>query len=127
MSLDALAQAAQNYDPAAHIPPPPPLATLAISPNGFLRLHTSIREQLGLRHGQPINLIPPTFGSLFWHLDIRPSARRRTVWYNGTGMRAEGIALPPDLVKEPLLLYLMPGEPAHPGYYPLLPANALAA
>ncbi|MDO7851385.1 hypothetical protein [Hymenobacter convexus] len=115
------------YNPDHHIPPPPPMPTLSIKPKGMLHLHASLRQAISLRHGQPIDLIPPVWNSLFWHLDLRKCATRRVVWYDNTRVRAEGIKLPPGLVTEPLTLYLLPGEPAHPDYYPLLPANALAA
>ncbi|GAB3663949.1 hypothetical protein GCM10027594_32440 [Hymenobacter agri] len=115
------------YDPDQHIPPPPPMPTLSVTPKGVLHLHASLRQALALRNGQPIDLIPPAWNSLFWHLDLRPVAQRRVAWYDNTRVRAEGIKLPPGLVTESVTLYLLPGEPAHPHYYPLLPANALAA
>lgn len=102
------------------------MATLAITAKGRLLLHASLRQALGLVHGQPIDLIPPVWNSMFWHLDLRPSALRRVLWHDNTRVRAEGIKLPPGLVSgtEPLTLYLLPGEPAHKNYYPLLPSNA---
>jgi hypothetical protein len=127
MLLDNLAQAAQNYDPAAHIPSPPPMATLSISPNGYMRLHTSIRWALGLQHGQPINLVPPVFNDIHWHLDLRKTAPRRVVWYKDTGMRAEGIILPPGLVTETITLHLLRAPLEHANYHPLVQLNALPA
>jgi len=116
------------YNPDLHIPPPPPMPTLSINRKGTLLLHASLRQALGVQHGQPIDLIPPVWNSVFWHLDLRKSAQRRVVWYDNTRVRAEGIKLPPGLLPdtEPLTLYLLPTtmERAHPDYYPLLAANA---
>ncbi len=111
---------------ATHMPPPtPPMATLSITAKGILHLHASLREKLGLRYGQPIDLIPPyAYGDKHWYLDLRPVAQRRVQWNNNTRPRAEGIILPPGLVTDKLTLYLLPGEPEYPGYYPLLPENA---
>lgn len=103
------------------------MPTLALTPKGVLHLHASLREALGLCHGQAINLIPPTYGSVFWHLDLRKSAPSRVLWYNDQRMRAHGILLPPGLVTETLTLYLLPGEPAYERYYPVLPSNAFSA
>ena len=116
-----------TYNPNQHVPPPPPLATLTITPKGVLHLHASLRQALGIRPGQPIDLIPPTWNSLFWHLDLRAHAARRVLWYNDTRVRAKGILLPPGLVTANLTFHLLPGPPAHPDYYPLLPAHALPA
>ncbi|MGY3091097.1 hypothetical protein ACVWYF_004161 [Hymenobacter sp. UYAg731] len=112
------------YNPTDHMPPTPPMATLSVTAKGTLHLHATLRQALGLHHGQPINLVPPAFDSMYWHLDLRPSAPRRVVWHDNTRVRAEGIRLPPGMVSAPLTLYLLPGEPHHAHYYPLLPANA---
>jgi hypothetical protein len=114
------------YNPDLHVPPPPAMATLSISPKGLLHLHASLRQALALRNGQPIDLIPPVWNSVFWHLDLRPTAARRVAWYDNTRVRVEGIKLPPGLVTESTTLYLLPTtmERAHPDYYPLLAANA---
>ena len=120
-------RALEQYDPARHVPPTPPMATLKVTPKGTLHLHTSLRQALGLQRGQPIDLVPPVWNSLYWHLDLRPEAHRRVVWHANTpGLRAECIKLPPGLVIAPLTLYLLPGEPAYPNYYPLLASNAFA-
>ena len=111
------------YNPDLHVPPPPAMATLSISPKGVMHLHASLRQAIGLRNGQPIDLIPPVWNSVFWHLDLRASAARRVAWYNDTRVRVEGVKMPPGLVTESLTLFLLPGEPAHKDYYPLLAAN----
>ena len=113
------------YDPNLHIPPPPPMPTLTVTPKGVLHLHASLRERLGLYAGQPVDLVPPVWKSLFWHLDLRKHVATRQVFWHGSKLRADGIVLPPELVCTNLTLYLLPGEPGHPGYYPLLAANAL--
>ena len=102
------------------------MPTLAINSKGILQLHASLREALGLRHGQPIDLIPPAWDSVYWHLDLRPQARRRVLWHDNARPRALGISLPPGLVKDTLTLYLLTVQPLYENYYPLLPANAFA-
>lgn len=115
------------YNPIEHVPAPPPMPTLTVTPKGVLYLHASIKEALGLRDGLPINLVPPVFNSYYWHLDLRPTAKHRIVWYDTTRMRARGIVLPPGLVHESLTLHLHTLTPEYPNYYPLLPANAFAS
>ena len=112
------------YNPTQQVPPPAPMPTLSVNTKGVLQLHASLRERLGLRHGQPIDLIPPVWNSMYWHLDLRPSALRRVLWHDNSRVRALGICLPPGLVESNLTLYLLPGEPEYANYYPLLPANA---
>ncbi len=107
-------------------PPPTPLMpTLTVTSKGVLHLHASLREQLGLRHGQPINLLPPGFNDYHWYLDLRPTAPCRVAWYNDTRLRVRGIQLPPGLVVEPLTLHLRTLTPEIANWYPLLP-NAFA-
>ena len=113
------------YNAIEHVPAPPAMPTLTVTPKGVLYLHASIKEALGLRDGLAINLVPPIFGSYYWHLDLRPSAKHRIVWYDNTRMRARGILLPPGLVTEPLTLHLHTLTPEYAGYYPLLAAHAL--
>jgi len=115
------------YSPQAQPPSPAPMPTLTVNNRGLLQLHASLRQALGLRHGQPIDLIPPVWNSVYWHLDLRPTALRRVLWYDDSRVRATGISLPPDLVKDRVTLYLLPGEPLYENYYPLLPSNAFAA
>ena len=109
---------------AAFIPPPPPLPTLTISPKGYLALHQSLRIALGLRDGQPINLLAPVYGSPYWHLDLRPDAPHFIKWYAGQRPRVEGIKLPPDLLTTTITLHLLPGEPQYAHVYPMLPFHA---
>jgi hypothetical protein len=115
------------YEPATQLPPPPPMATLSVNAKGVLQLHASLRQRLGLRHGQPIDLIPPAWNNIYWHLDLRPSAARMVLWNDNSRARVKGICLPPGLVSGSLTLYLLPGQPTYPHYYPLLPANAFVA
>jgi hypothetical protein len=112
------------YDPAQHVPPTPLMPTLSITPKGVLHLHSSLFRRLGLRYGQPINLVTPIYKNPYWHLDLRPTAPRRVECYDDTRARARGIDLPPGLVTTTLTLHLLPGEPEYAGYYPLLPENA---
>jgi hypothetical protein len=107
---------------------PPPLPSLTVNDMGRTYLHTSLGEQLQLQSGQPANLVPPPKGSPYWHLDLRPEAPRY-ITANGTRFRISNVRLPADLLSPddpPLMLYLLPGEPAIPGYYPLLPAADFA-
>lgn len=117
--------------PEAHLllpPPAAPMPTLSITAKGVLHLHASLRERLGLRYGQPINLLPPyAYGDKHWYLDLRPTAARQVLWNENTRMRVEGISLPAGLITTKLTLHLLPGEPEYANYYPLLPANAFAA
>ena len=110
--------------PAGNPPAPAPMPTLTITAKGVLHLHAALRQTLGMKHGQPINLVPPSWNSLYWHLDLRPCATCRVSWNDDTSVRAYGINLPPALVTQALTLHLLPGIPAYPHYYPLLPTNA---
>lgn len=107
----------------------PPLPSLTINDVGHVYLHPALVEQLQLTSGQPANLVPPPSGSAYWHLDLRPEAERFINPGNGRNLRLTGVRLPFGLLNpdEGLLrLYLLPGEPAQPSYYPLLPAAAFA-
>lgn len=106
---------------------PPPLPSLTVSDTGRIHLHATLGAQLQLHHGQPGNLVPPPTGSPYWHLDLRPEAERTIELADGNRFRLRGVRLPLGLLnpdEPPLRLYLLPGEPAQPGYYPLLPAPA---
>jgi hypothetical protein len=112
---------------SSHTTPPPPLPTLTVSDEQRVFLHSALVAQLHLTSGQPADLIPPTKASKYWHLDLRPAARRVISVSNGRNYRLTGLQLPIGLLNpdEPALtLYLLPGEPARPGYYPLLPVAA---
>jgi hypothetical protein len=107
----------------------PPLPSLTINEQGRVYLHAALVEQLQLQGSQPANLVPPPAGSPYWHLDLRPEAERFINPGNGRNLRLHGVRLPFGLLSpdEPALtLYLLPGEPVQPGYYPLLPAEAFA-
>jgi hypothetical protein len=111
----------------ATTPPAPPLPTLTVNDQGRVYLHPTLVEQLHLQNGQPANLVAPPKGSPYWHLDLRPTAERFITTGNGRNLRLHHVRLPFELLspdEPPLLLYLLPGEPALPGYYPLLPAPA---
>lgn len=108
-------------------PSTPPLPTLSINDQGRANLHAALIEQLHLDVGQPANLVAPPPGSPYWHLDLRPEAERRLIAGSAHNLRLHNVCLPFELLspdEPPLTLYLLPGEPALPGYYPLLPAPA---
>lgn len=100
--------------------------SLKVTDVGRVYLHADLVAQLRITHAQPINLVPPPKGSPYWHLDLRPEAGRAANPNNNGGYRIDGVRLPFGLLdpSKPLTLYLVPGEPAKPGYYPLLPAEA---
>ena len=112
---------------ARFVPPPAPMATASISPGGTLTIHQSLREALGLRPDQPIDLLCPMHNSRYWHLDLRPEAPHRIKWYDDQRPRVRGISLPPALLTAPLTLYLLPGEPQYPCVYPMLASDAFIA
>lgn len=106
---------------------PPPLPSLTVSDTGRIHLHAALAAQLQLHHGQPGNVVPPPPGSPYWHLDLRAEAERIIELADNRRFRIRGVRLPLGLLdpdEPPLTLYLLPGEPAQPGYYPLLPAPA---
>jgi hypothetical protein len=103
------------------------LPSLTLNDLGRAYLHPALITQLHLASGQPANLVLPRPDSAYWHLDLRAEAERFITAGNGRNLRLDGIRLPFGLLNPdngPLLLYLLPGEPAQPGYYPLLPAEA---
>jgi hypothetical protein len=107
----------------------PPLPTLSVNDQGRVYLHPALVDYLHLQSCQPANLVAPPKGSTYWHLDLRPEAERFINPGNGRNLRINGVRLPFELLspdEPPLTLYLLPGEPAQPGYYPLLPAPAFA-
>lgn len=110
-------------------PSVPPLPTLSVNDQGRVNLHATLVEHLHLEVAQPANLVAPPTGSPYWHLDLRPEAERRIIAGNGYNMRLHNVSLPFELLSPddpPLTLYLLPGLPALPGYYPLLPAQSFA-
>jgi hypothetical protein len=103
------------------------LPSLTINDLGRAYLHTALVAQLGIQHGQPADLVPPPTDSPYWHLDLRPEAERHVNCNGQQRFRINDVRLPFSLLNPddgPLTLYLLPGEPAQPGYYPLLPAEA---
>ena len=111
------------YNPTDHIPPPPLSATLRVNAAGKVYLHDPLCRELGLRPNQPIDLLQPANGSAFWHLDLRATAQNHVHWYSDSRPRtimsrkpAAGLILPGTL----LTLRLLAGQPAYPGFYPLL-------
>jgi hypothetical protein len=125
------------YDPVLNLPPAPPLPSLQVNPAAGqyhthqLYLTLALVKALKLQPGDRVALVPPVYGTDYWHLDLRstsPNARALD-WPNPeNGPRVRGIRLPPGLVVQPLRLLLLPDEqPPHPGYYRLLSPNAFAA
>lgn len=110
--------------PPQHQPSTPNTqATLTVSSKGRAYLSKILRRQLNLRADQAIDLLPPRDGSPLWQLDLRPTASRRLYWYADTRPRIEALEVPNSLIPpgEKLLLRLLPGGPAFPDVYLLLP------
>jgi hypothetical protein len=108
-----------TYNPIQHLPPPVDLLpTLTVNARGRVYLSRALRERLDLTCNQAIDLLAPSNGSAYWHLDIRPEASRRLYWYPDCRPRIEGIVLPTGL---------LPGPPAFAGFYPLLPDTSAYA
>jgi hypothetical protein len=84
-------------------------------------------HELNLENGSRVNLVPPVYGSEYWHLDLRPTAARTVEWHNGSAPRVKNVDLPPWLVPNAIRLMLVREKQTHPDYYPLLPTHALAA
>lgn len=121
------------YDPVQHLPPPidllPTLRLVYLGREyeGQYRayLSSALFERLNLRAYQPISLVPPSGRSPYWHLDLRPEAKQRIAQYADTRPRINSLKLPVGLVlpSEALILQLV-GQPAYPGFHPMLPAHA---
>ena len=104
-----------------------PLPALTVNDEGRVYLHPALVEYLRLQNGQPATLVPPPKGSAYWHLDLRPAVNNFISSGNGRNHHISNVRLPLGLLnpdEPPLTLYLLPGEPAYPRYYPLLPAAA---
>jgi hypothetical protein len=97
--------------------------TLTVSSKGRAYLSKLLRRQLDLRADQAIDLLPPTDGSPLWRLDLNLTASRRLYWYADTRPRIEALQVPAGLLEpgQKLLLRLLPGGPAFPNIYLLLP------
>lgn len=112
------------YNPAEHVPDPVQLfPSLTVNSKGTAYLSQDLIAQLNLNNRQPATVIPPPKGSDYWHLDLRPNAGKRISWYADTRPRIRRIKLPAGLVPpgHPVRLCLVPGDPAFPGFYRLLP------
>lgn len=121
-----------SYNPAIHFPPPPPMPSATLSPKGVLYLSKAFMAALNLRTGQAASLLGPMPGSTYWHFDLREQAPHRINWsgslkdaVRGQSARVRGLKAVGSTLTETLTLYLLPGEPHYPGFYPLLPADAL--
>jgi hypothetical protein len=117
------------YNPFEHLPPPVNLLpTLTVNSKGRVYLSHALIARLSLRGGQSADLLAPSHGSPYWHLDLRPEARHRVANYADTRPRIEYVKLPTGLLAtgQLLTLQLLPGEPTFPGFYPLLPHAAPA-
>jgi|GEM_PF-3465115 len=118
-----------TYNPADYVPPPRGLfPSLRIAPTkrpGTYRVYlsTALARALGLRANQPADLLPPSAGHPYWHFDLRPAATNRVRWYADTRPRLHDVELPAATVgaAESLTLCLVPGDPAFPGFFPMLP------
>ncbi|MGI4867820.1 MAG: hypothetical protein ACRYFZ_28140 [Janthinobacterium lividum] len=125
------------YNPIEHLPLPvdsQPTLRVVHQGRGYqgqcrVYLSTALAQYLNLRPNQPIDLIAPATGSPYWHLDLRPQAKRRINWYTDTRPRITSLALPDGLVMagRPLTLELRLGESAIPGIYTLQPTHAQSA
>jgi hypothetical protein len=118
------------YNPAQHLPPAVDLMPpLTVNAAGRVYLSRALAAKLNLSSGQPINLLPPSNGTPYWHLDLRPEAQRRLYWYADCRPRIEGIEVPDGLLAygQLLTLKLLPGRPHFEGFYPLLPDTAAHA
>lgn len=123
------------YNPADHLPPPADLfPSLRLTKHPTRQqdcrvyLSSAIAQRLGLKAYQPIDLLPPSAGHNYWHLDLRPTAKRRVAWHKDTRPRIDYLPLTAQLLgRESLTLCLVPGDPAFPGFYPLLPRAFFAA
>ena len=117
------------YEPAHYVPPPQALfPSLRIVPNNRSGTHrvylsSALANALGLRANQPADLMPPSAGHPYWHLDLRPQASNRVRWYADTRPRLHDVELPAAVLgaQESLVLCLVPGDPPFPGFYPMLP------
>ena len=96
--------------------------SLTVTPQGRVYLPKPLCELLGLKPGQPVDLASPTrYGSKgVWHLDLRPTARRRLAWSTTTSPRITRIAMEHALPAT-LTLYLVSNAPEHANYYSFSP------
>ncbi|TDN38268.1 hypothetical protein E4631_06130 [Hymenobacter sp. UV11] len=110
-----------------HLPPPSPTPTLTLTAQGRLYPSKILLTTLGLRVGQPIDLLPPGADCTGWHLDLRPTARLHISWHAATRPRINGVRLPAGLLAPgtKLTLALGAAQPHCPGLYQLtVPATS---
>lgn len=112
---------------ALHQPPVPAPPTLTVNAQGCVYPSKALLSQLGLRAGQPADLLPPGADCPTWQLDLRPTALRRICWYADTRPRIRGVRLPTGLVPPGarLTLTLASPTPTAPGLYPLTATTTL--
>jgi hypothetical protein len=117
-----------TYLLSLHQPPPAPAPTLTVTAKGRVYPSKALLTKLGLRAGQPADLLPPSADCPNWQLDLRPTARRRICWHADTSPRIRGVRLPAGLVapEAPLLLALCPTEQTGAGLYLLAPVACAA-
>ena len=133
------------------LPPATPLPTLTVRAPNRVTLSKPLLACIGhLRHGAPVEVVPPLRRGGTWHLDTRPTAGRRLWARPGEAARfRSGHALGPEHFVQPALLArkgtkggalgsaghraartfgLGAEVPGHPGYYALraLPPNGSA-
>jgi len=126
------------------------LPTLTVrAPNRVTLSKTLCASVAHLRHGAPVEVVPPLRRGGAWHLDTRPTAGRRLSARPGEAARfRSGHCLGPEHFVQPALavrkgtkggalgsagarplrrFVLGPEVPGHPGYYALRPLPAAAA
>jgi hypothetical protein len=106
-----------------HTPPPAPLPSITVNAKGWAYPSKALLHKLGLRAGQPIDLLPPSADCPIWQLDLRPTAPRHVEWYADNSPRIRSLKLPAGLVQPgaPLTLTLPLTPPIGPSLYQLLP------
>lgn len=112
------------YLPTHNVPPQAAPPTLTVNARGRLYPSKALLRKLGLRAGQPIDLLPPSTEYPAWQLDLRPTAPRRIAWHENTRPRVDGLRLPAGLINPDTPLTLVLAENSSPGLYcltPLLP------
>lgn len=124
--LEVLPQLPDLGDYDLFPPAAPAMPRLVVKAPGTAYLSQELIAALNLRAGQPATLYSPGWNSMYWHLDLRPTAPHNIDWYPGKRAKIKRLALPPQLLlpEQGLLLALLPGPPAYPNYYPLVPSAA---
>lgn len=124
--LEMLPQLPELGDYDLFPPSAPTMPRLVLKATGKAYLSQELIVALNLRAGQPATLYSPWWNSQYWYLDLRPTAPNNIDWYPGKRAKIKGIELPPELLlpEQGLSLALLPGPPAYPNYYPLVPVAA---